>query len=102
VCEKRVLRRIFGPKRDEVKGELRKQHNEELNDLYFTPDIIRIMKSRIMRWAGYVVRVGDRRVAYSVLFGKPVGKKHLEDLGVDGRILLNWIFRKWYGKHELD
>ena len=93
MCEKRVLRRVFGPKRDEVTGEWRKLHNEELNDLYFTPDIIRIMKSRIMRWTEHVARVGDRRVAYRVLFGKPVGKKHFEDLGVNRRIILSWVFR---------
>jgi hypothetical protein len=62
VCEKRVLRRIFGPKKDEVTGEWRKLHNEELNDLYFTPDIVRIMKSRIMRWAGHVALWETREV----------------------------------------
>jgi len=50
-----------------------------------------------MSWAGHVARVGDRRGVYRVLFGKHVGKKHLEDLAVDGRIILSWIFRKWYG-----
>jgi hypothetical protein len=82
-----MLRRIFRPKRDEVTGEWRKLHNEELNDLYFTPDIIRIIKSRIMRWAGHVASVGDRRGSYGILFGKPVGKKHLEHLGADGSII---------------
>ena len=101
VFENRVLRRIFGPERDEVTREWRKLHNEDLNDLYFTPDI-RIMKSIIMRWAGHVAPVGDRTGAHSVLFGKPVGKKHLEDLDVDGRIILSWIFRKWCGGHGLD
>ena len=60
VLENRVLRRIFGPKRDEVKGELRKQHNEELNDLHSSLDIIWMMKSRIVRWAGHVACMGDR------------------------------------------
>jgi hypothetical protein len=60
VFENRVLRRIFGPKRDEVTGEWRKLHNEELRDLYFSPSIIRIIKSRWMRWAGHVVRMGRR------------------------------------------
>jgi len=56
-----MLRRMFGPKRDEVTGEWRKLHNEELNDLYCTPNIVRVIKSRIMRWAGHVARVGEER-----------------------------------------
>jgi hypothetical protein len=59
--ENRVLRRIFGPKRDEVTGEWRKLHNEELRDLYFLPSIIRLIKSRTMRWAGHVARMGEKR-----------------------------------------
>ena len=59
--ENRVLRRIFGPKRDEVTGEWRKLHNEELNDLYCSPDIVRVIKSRRLRWAGHVTRKGQRR-----------------------------------------
>jgi hypothetical protein len=61
VFEKRVLRRVFGPKRDEVTGEWRKLHNEELSDLYSLPNIVRVVKSRRMRWAGHVARMGDGR-----------------------------------------
>jgi hypothetical protein len=67
VFENRVLRRIFGPKRDEVTGEWRKLHNEELHNLYSSPDIIRQVKSRRMRWAGYVARMGEERKVYKVL-----------------------------------
>jgi hypothetical protein len=69
----RVLRRIFGPKRDEVTGGCRKLHNEELHDLYSSPSIIRIMKSRRIRWAGHVARMGKKRNAYRLLVGKPEG-----------------------------
>jgi hypothetical protein len=77
VFENRVLRRIFGPKRDEVTGEWRKLHNEELRDLYSSPSIIRIMKARMMRWAGHVARMGEKRNAYR-LVGKPEGRRPLE------------------------
>jgi len=70
-----VLRRIFGPKRDQVTGELRKLHNEELNVLYFSPNIVRVIKSRRLRWAGHVACMG---VVYRVLVGKPEGKRPLE------------------------
>jgi hypothetical protein len=73
----RVLRRIFGPKRDEVTREWRKLHNEELRDLYSSPSIIRIIKLRRMRWAGHVARMGEKRNAYRLLVGKPEGKKPL-------------------------
>jgi hypothetical protein len=76
VFENRVLRRIFGPKRDEVTGEWRKLHNQELHDLYSSPCIIRIIKARRMRWAGHVERMGDKRNAYRLLVGKPKGKGH--------------------------
>jgi hypothetical protein len=78
VFENRVLRRIFGPKRDEVMGEWRKLHNGELHNLYSSPDIIRQIKSRRMRWAGHVARMGDERNVYRVLVGKPKGKGPLE------------------------
>jgi hypothetical protein len=71
VFENRVLMRIFGPKRDEVTGEWRILHNEELNDLYSSPNIIRVIKSRRMRWAGHVARMGEGRGAYRVLVGRP-------------------------------
>jgi hypothetical protein len=70
VFENRVLRRIFGPKRDEVAGEWRELHSEELHNLYSSPDIIRQVKSRRMRWAGHVARMGEERNLYKVLVGK--------------------------------
>jgi hypothetical protein len=86
VFENRVLRKIFGPKRDEVMGEWRKLHSGELHNLYSPPDIIRQLKERRMRWAGHVARMGEGRNVYRVLVGKPEGKGHLEDQGVDGRM----------------
>jgi hypothetical protein len=77
VFENRVLRTIFGPKRDEVTGEWRKLHNEELHILYSSPNIIRQIKSRRMRWAGNVIRMGKERNMYRVLMGKPEGKRPL-------------------------
>jgi hypothetical protein len=77
VFENRGLRRIFGPKRDEVTGEWRKLHNEELHNLYSSPDIIRLVKSRRMRWVGHVARMGEERKVYKVLVGKPEGKRPL-------------------------
>jgi hypothetical protein len=73
VSENRVLRRIFGPKRDEVTGEWRKLHNEERHILYSSPNIIRQIKSRRMRTAGHVARMGEERNVYKVLMGKPEG-----------------------------
>ena len=73
----RMLRRIFGPKRDEVTREWRKLHNEELNHLYSSPNIVRVIKSRRMKWAGHVARMGERRGAYWILVGKPKGKRQL-------------------------
>jgi len=84
VFENRVLRKIFRPKRDEVTGELRKLHNDELRDRYSSTSIIRMMKSRRMRWVGHVACMGERRGVYRVLVGKPEGKRAL------GRTRLRW------------
>ena len=75
--ENRVLRGVFGPKRDEVTGEWRRLHNEELSDLYCLPNIVRVVKSRRMRWAGHVARMGEGRGVHRVPVGKPEGKRPL-------------------------
>jgi len=75
--DNRVLRRIFGSKRDEVTGEWRKLHNEELNNLNSTPNIVRVIKSRRIRWMGHVVCMGERRGVYKILVGKHEGKRPL-------------------------
>jgi hypothetical protein len=85
VFENRVLRRIFGLKRDEVTGEWRKLHNEELHNLYSSPGIIRTIKSRRMRWAGHVARMGEKRNAYRILVGKPEERRPL------GRPRCRWV-----------
>jgi len=77
VFENMALRRIFGPRRDEVTGKWGRLHNEELNDLYSSPNIVRVIKSRRMRWAGHVARMGEERWVYRVLVGKPEGKRPL-------------------------
>ena len=73
-----ILRRIFGPRRDEVTGEWRRLHNEELNDLYSSLNIVRVIKSRRMRWAGHVARMGEESGVNRVLVGKPEGKRPME------------------------
>jgi hypothetical protein len=103
VFENRALRRIFGPQRDEVTGDWRRLHNEELNDLYSSPNIIRVIKSRRMRWVGHVARMGEGRGAYRILVGRPEGRRplrrsrprwednikmDLQDVGFGG---MNWI-----------
>jgi hypothetical protein len=90
-----VLRRIFGPKRDEVTGEWRKLHNEELNDLYCSPNIVGMIKSRRMRRAGSVARKGRGEVYTGFWKGNLMERGHLEDPVIDGRIILSWIFWKW-------
>jgi hypothetical protein len=84
VFENRVLRRIFGPKRDEVTGGWRKLHNYELHGLYSSPSIIRVIKARKMRWTGHVARMGELRGAYNILVGKPEGGRPL------GRPMCKW------------
>jgi hypothetical protein len=88
----------FGPERDEVTGEWRKLHNEELSDLYCSPNIVRMKKSRRMGWTGHAARM----VRGEACAGKREGKKHWGDPGVDGRIILRWIFRKWDVVYGLD
>jgi len=80
-----VLRRIFGPRRDEVTGEWRRLRNEELNDLYTSPNIVRVIQSRTMRWAGHVACMGEERGVYRVLVGKPGGRRPL------GRPRHRWV-----------
>jgi len=92
VFENMVLRRIFRPRRDEVMGEWRRMHNEDLNDLYSSPNIVLVIKSRRMRWAGHVARMGEERVVYRV--NRSEGD-HWGDLGVDGWIILGRISRRW-------
>jgi len=78
VFENMMLRRIFGPRRDEVTGEWRRLHNEELSDLYSSPNIVRVIKLRRIRWAGHVARMGEEMGVYRVFVGKPEGKRPLE------------------------
>jgi hypothetical protein len=103
VFENMILRGIFGLRRDEVTGEWRILHNEELNDLYSSPNIMWVIKSRRMRWAGYVARMGEERGMYRVLVGKPEERRTLErprrrwvdnirmDLQEVGCGYMNWI-----------
>jgi len=83
--ENMVLRRIYGPRRDEVTGEWRRLHNEELNDLYSSPNIVVVIKWKRMRWAGHVARMGEERRVYRVLVGKPEGERPM------GRPRYRWV-----------
>jgi len=94
VFENMVLR-IFGPRRDEVTGEWRRLHNEELNDLYSSSNIVRLIKSRRMRWAGHVARMGEETGCIGSWWGNRRERDHWGDRGVDGWIILGWISRRW-------
>jgi hypothetical protein len=98
VFQNRVLRRVFGPRRDEVTGEWEKLHNEELNDLYSLPNIVRVVKSRRMRWAGHVARMGEEREWFTgCWWGNVRERGRWGDPDVDGSIILRWMFRKLGG-----
>ena len=100
--EKRMLRRIFGPKRDEVTGEWRRIHNEELYAVYSSRHIIRVIESGRLRWTGHVARIGERRGTYRVLVWKPEGMTRLRRPRRRWKIILKWIFKKWDWGHGLD
>ena len=100
VFENRVQRGIFGPRRDEGTREWRKLHNEELTDLYCSPSIVRVIKSRRTRWAGHVEHTGERTSVHRFLVGKPGERESSGDLGVDGTIILKRIFRKFGGEMD--
>jgi hypothetical protein len=100
--QNRVLRRIFGPKRDEVTGKWRRIHNEELYTMCASPNIFRVIRSRRMRWVGHVLLMGENSGAYRVLVGKPEGKRPFEDPDVDRGIISKWVFKKMGGGHGLD
>jgi hypothetical protein len=97
VFENRVLRRMFGPKRDDVMGEWSKLHNEEFHSLYSSPNIIRQIKSRQMKWAGHVACTGQEKKVYKVLVGKPK-RDYLEDQGIDGMMGSEWILGRLAGE----
>jgi hypothetical protein len=97
VFENGVLRRMFEPKRDEVTGDWRKLNDEELHNFYSSPNIIRQFKSRRIRWASHVVRMGEERKVYKVLVGNPEGNNHLEDQGIYGRMRSQWILGRLGG-----
>ena len=94
VFENMMLRRIFGPRKEEVTGEWRRLYNEELNDLYSSPNIVRVIKSRRMRWAGHVARMGEERGCIGSRWGNRREGDHWGDLSVDGWIILGWISRR--------
>jgi len=95
VFENTLLRRIFEPRRDEVPGEWRRLHNEEPNEFYSLLNIVRVIKSRRMRWVGHVARMGEVRGCIGSWWGNRREGDHWGDLGVDGWIILGWIYRSW-------
>ena len=95
VTENWVLRRICGPKMDAVTREWRKLHYEELDDLDSSPNNVRVIKSRRVRWVGHIACLEVSRTEYRVLLGRPDERNHREELSADGRKLLKWIFKKW-------
>jgi len=95
VFENIVLRRIFVPRRDEVTGEWSRLHKEELNELYSSPNIVRMIKSIRMRWAGHVSRMGEERGCIGSWWGNRMERDHRGDLGIDGWIILGWISKRW-------
>jgi hypothetical protein len=97
VFENRVLRRIFGPKRDEVTGGWSKLHSGELHKLYSSPDVTRQIKSRRMKWAGHVARMGEGRNVYRVSVGSPKENDHLKDQGVHGKMGSKWTVGRLVG-----
>jgi len=96
VFENMALRRILGPRSDEVTGEWRRLHNEELNDLYSSPNSVRVIKSRRISWSGHVASKGEERRCIGSWWGNRREGDHWGDLGVDGWILLGWICRRWH------
>ena len=95
VIENRVLRRIFGPKRDEITSEWRKLHDEELNDMDSSPNIVRVIKWRRMRWAEHEACMGEERGCIGSWWGNQRERDRWGDLGIDGWIILGWISRRW-------